>query len=58
MSGKSFNVRSIAQRKQPSMLRDMQRDWENWTTGERVALAAIAASSFMLVTLIQWQSVL
>lgn len=38
----------------PSTLRDIQRDWERWTTGERIALAMIATSTFLLVMLIQW----
>jgi hypothetical protein len=42
--------------KRPSSLRDMQRDWESWSLGERIAMAAVASSCFTLLSLIHWFS--
>ena len=44
--------KSISNR--PSSLRDMQRDWDSWSLGERIAMAAIASSCFTLLSLIHW----
>ena len=57
MKAKSSGRIAALRQSRPSALRDFERDWQNWTTGERIALAVIATSSFLLVTLIQWPGV-
>ncbi|MGZ5931346.1 MAG: hypothetical protein ACXWLC_00645 [Rhizomicrobium sp.] len=37
-----------------STWRDVQRDWESWSLGERIAMAFIASSIFTLLSLIHW----
>ena len=36
---------------QPSALRDLRRDWESWSIGERVAIVMLASSVLALFSL-------
>jgi len=54
MRTKSFDRMAVLRQTRPGALRDIQRDWERWTTGERIALGVIATSTFLLVMMIQW----
>jgi hypothetical protein len=39
---------------QPSALRDLRRDWESWSIGERIAIVMIASSTVVLPYLVHW----
>jgi len=42
----------IAERRvRPGAWRDIQRDWERWSLGERIVLGVIASSILMLLSL-------
>ena len=38
--------------RRPGALRDLQRDWERWSLGERIAMGMVAAA--MLLSLAHW----
>ena len=39
---------------QPSALRDLRRDWERWSIGERIAIVMIASSTIATLYLAHW----
>ena len=38
----------------PGALRDLQRDWERWSLGERIAMGTVAASTLILLAFAHW----
>ena len=54
MRTKSSGRIAALRQTQPNALRDIQRDWESWTTGERIVIAMVASSTFALLSLVHW----
>ncbi|HTP77101.1 MAG TPA: hypothetical protein VMJ73_08965 [Rhizomicrobium sp.] len=42
-----------SQQARPSGLRDLQRDWQRWSLGERIAMALVASTFLTLLSLIR-----
>lgn len=48
------SIKQADRHAQPSALRDLRRDWERWSIGERIAIVMIASSTIATLYLAHW----
>jgi len=54
MYADSIEHTNTARHARPKALRDLQRDWQSWTIGERVAIVMVAGLTCALLYLVHW----
>jgi hypothetical protein len=54
MIANTSEAKSEIRRARPGALRDIQRDWERWNLGERIAIGIVICCSLSLLSIGHW----